>query len=171
MCMAPLHESDGGTVSVLLASTFRGSEQLAADDSMSLAASNVKDPGSPPPKESGDVQPSVDSELIHILTKAVEEHGLSGQPQKIPPVDTWMNGSSQGSARTTSALAGRAYSAAGQAGSALYTMAVLQVFQAKLLQAMDQPCPDPTAFRQLGSVTDLALCTIKITAQAIGQYG
>ncbi len=35
--------------------------------------------------------------------------------------------------RATSALAGRAYSAAGQAASALHSMAVLQVFQAKIL--------------------------------------
>ncbi len=35
--------------------------------------------------------------------------------------------------RTTSALAGCAYSAAGQAASVLHSMAVLQVFQAKML--------------------------------------
>lgn len=37
--------------------------------------------------------------------------------------------------RNTSALAERAFSASGQAASALHTVAVLQVFQAKLLQA------------------------------------
>ncbi len=37
------------------------------------------------------------------------------------------------SCRTTSALAGRSYASAGQAASALHTMAVLQVYQAKLL--------------------------------------
>ncbi len=39
------------------------------------------------------------------------------------------------SCRTTSALAGRSYASAGQAASALHTMAVLQVYQAKLLFA------------------------------------
>ncbi len=37
--------------------------------------------------------------------------------------------------RTTSALAGRSYASAGQAASALHSMAVLQVYQAKLLSA------------------------------------
>ncbi len=71
--------------------------------------------------------------------------------------------------RTTSALAGRAYSAAGQVGSALHTMAALQVFQAKLLQAMDESGPDPATFRELRSATDLALLATKTTAQAIGR--
>ncbi|KAL0171003.1 hypothetical protein M9458_035599, partial [Cirrhinus mrigala] len=70
--------------------------------------------------------------------------------------------------RTTSALTGRAYSLAGQVASLLHTMAVLQVFQAKLLQAMDKSSPDPTAFRELRSATDLALHATKMTAQAIG---
>lgn len=67
--------------------------------------------------------------------------------------------------RTTSALSSRAYASAGQAGSALHTMAVLQVFQAKLFQYMDES--DPDAFRDLRSTTDLALCATKTTAQAI----
>ncbi|ROI69418.1 hypothetical protein DPX16_14358 [Anabarilius grahami] len=37
--------------------------------------------------------------------------------------------------RTTSALAGRAYASAGQAASALHSMAIFQVFQAKLLRS------------------------------------
>ncbi len=71
--------------------------------------------------------------------------------------------------RTTSALAGRAYTSAGQAASALHSMAVLQVFQAKLLQCMDKAGPDPAAFRELRSATDLALRATKTTAQAIGR--
>ncbi len=69
--------------------------------------------------------------------------------------------------RTASALAGRAYSSAGQVASALYSMAVLQVFQAKLLQAMNESGPDPAAFKELCSATDLALRATKATAQAI----
>lgn len=56
--------------------------------------------------------------------------------------------------RMTSALAGRAYSSAGQAASVLHTMAILQVFQASfsaLLIRLDAP-----AFRELHSATDLA---------------
>ncbi len=70
--------------------------------------------------------------------------------------------------RTTSALAGRAYSSAGQAASALHSMAVLQVFQAKLLRSMESSL-NPAAFNELRSVTDLALRTTKMTDQAIGR--
>ncbi|MCJ8743458.1 hypothetical protein PDJAM_G00094200 [Pangasius djambal] len=40
--------------------------------------------------------------------------------------------------RTTSALVGKAYTAAGQAGACLHTMAVLQVYQADLLKELDE---------------------------------
>lgn len=40
--------------------------------------------------------------------------------------------------KTTSAIAGRAYISAGQVASALPTMAVLQLFQAKLFHSMDE---------------------------------
>lgn len=40
--------------------------------------------------------------------------------------------------KRSSALAGHAYTPADQAASALHTMAVLQVFQAKLLRSMDE---------------------------------
>ena len=71
--------------------------------------------------------------------------------------------------RTTSAMAGRAYTSAGQAASALHTMAILQVFQAKLLRSLDESSPSEPAFRDLRSATDLALRTTKATAQAIGR--
>ncbi len=61
------------------------------------------------------------------------------------------------SCRTTSALAGRSYASAGQAASALHTMAVLQVYQAKLLFATDESEPEPATLRELRSATDLAL--------------
>lgn len=53
-------------------------------------------------------------------------------------------------------------------GSTLHTMVVLQFFQAKLLRSMDESGPDPAAFRELCSTTDLVLCATKTTAQAIG---
>ncbi len=68
--------------------------------------------------------------------------------------------------RTTSVLAGRSYASAGQAASVLHSMAVLQVYQAKLLSAMDESEPD---LRELRSATDLALRTTKTTSQAIGR--
>ncbi|KAL0182554.1 hypothetical protein M9458_021929, partial [Cirrhinus mrigala] len=53
--------------------------------------------------------------------------------------------------RTASDLANRAYAAAGQAGSELHTMAVLQVFQAKLLRSMDESGQEhQEAFSDLG---------------------
>ncbi len=71
--------------------------------------------------------------------------------------------------RMTSALARGAYSSAGQATSALYSMAVLQVFQAKLLRSVDESNLNPTAFSELRSATGLALRATKMTAQAIGR--
>ncbi|CAM4549737.1 unnamed protein product [Leuciscus chuanchicus] len=71
--------------------------------------------------------------------------------------------------RNTSALAGCAYSASDQSASALHTMEVLQVFQAKLLQAMDESCQDPESFKDLHSARNLALCATKSIAQAIAR--
>ncbi len=69
--------------------------------------------------------------------------------------------------RATSALAGCAYSASGKAASALHSMAVLQVFQAKML-ASEEAGLDAASLRDLRSMTDLALRATKATAQAIG---
>ncbi len=71
--------------------------------------------------------------------------------------------------RTTSALAGCSDASAGQAALALHSMAVLQVYQAKLLSAVDESEPDPATLRELRSATDLALRATKTTAQAIGR--
>ncbi|KAL0149536.1 hypothetical protein M9458_055063, partial [Cirrhinus mrigala] len=71
--------------------------------------------------------------------------------------------------RTTSALAGHAYASAGQAASALHSMAVLQVFQAKLLAGVDNSALDSATLTELQSATDLALRATKATAQAIGR--
>ncbi len=71
--------------------------------------------------------------------------------------------------RTTAVLTGRSYPSAGQAASALHSMAVLQVFQAKLLSSMDESEPDPATLRELRSATDLALRATKTSAQAIGR--
>ncbi len=48
-------------------------------------------------------------------------------------------------------------------------MAVLQVFQAKLLSCLDESGSNPVAFRELRNKTNLALRATKTTAQAIGR--
>ncbi len=55
------------------------------------------------------------------------------------------------------------YSAAGQAASALHSMAVLQVFQANMLTS-EEAGLDAASLRDMKSVTDLALRTTKATA-------
>ncbi len=71
------------------------------------------------------------------------------------------------SCKATSLLAGCTYSVAGQAASVLHSMAVLQVFQAKML-ANEEAGLDSASLRNLRSATDLALCATKATSQAIG---
>ncbi len=45
----------------------------------------------------------------------------------------------------------------------------LQIFQAKLLLCIDESGPEPAAFKELRSVTNLALHATKTTAQAVGR--
>ncbi len=71
--------------------------------------------------------------------------------------------------RTTANLADMAFSVAGQAASALHVMAILQVYQAKLLKSLDEDGPDPEVFKELRRTTDLALRATKVTARAIGR--
>ncbi len=60
-----------------------------------------------------------------------------------------------------------AVSTAGQAASALHVMAILQVYQAKLLKSLDEDGPDPEVFKELRHAMDLALRATKVTARAI----
>ncbi|XP_026126050.1 uncharacterized protein LOC113107622 [Carassius auratus] len=72
--------------------------------------------------------------------------------------------------KATARLNGRAYTAAGQAGAALHTMAVLQAYQADLLQDLDQGAGlSPEAVAELRRTTDLSLRATKQTAAAIGR--
>ena len=71
--------------------------------------------------------------------------------------------------RTTSALVGRAFAAAGQAASALHSMAVLQILQANLLRDLDEKRSEPASLTDLRSATDLSLRATKSAAQAIGR--
>ncbi len=72
--------------------------------------------------------------------------------------------------RTTSALIGKSYMAAGQAGAALHTMAILQAYQAEVLKEMDEgDSVSPEAVKELRRATDLALRATKHTAWAVGR--
>ncbi len=72
--------------------------------------------------------------------------------------------------RTSSALVGKGYAAAGQAGSCLHTMAVLQAYQADLLKELDEgegfSADDICELRR---TADLSLRATKETARAIGR--
>ncbi|KAK3523851.1 hypothetical protein QTP70_010462 [Hemibagrus guttatus] len=71
--------------------------------------------------------------------------------------------------RAISALVGKAYTAAGQAGASLHTMAVLQANQADLLRELDcGKVLSPDAVSELRRATDPALRATKQTAHAIG---
>ncbi len=72
--------------------------------------------------------------------------------------------------KTTSALIGKSYITAGQAGMALHTMAILQAYQADVLKEMDEGTVlTPEAVKELRRATDLALRATKHTARAVGR--
>ncbi|KAL0165937.1 hypothetical protein M9458_037781, partial [Cirrhinus mrigala] len=72
--------------------------------------------------------------------------------------------------RTTSALVGKGYPAAGQAGACLHTMSVLQAYQADLLKELDE-CDKikREEITELRRAADLSLRATKETARAIGR--
>ncbi len=71
--------------------------------------------------------------------------------------------------KLTAALAAKAYSAAGQAASALHAMAILQVHQAKALKQVHEGSTDPGLMQELRTATDLALRATKVTARSLGK--
>ncbi len=71
--------------------------------------------------------------------------------------------------KLTAALAAKAYSAAGQAASALHAMAILQVHQAKALKQVHKGSTDPGLMQELHTVTDFALRATKVTARSLGK--
>ncbi|XP_051551627.1 uncharacterized protein LOC127439454 isoform X2 [Myxocyprinus asiaticus] len=71
--------------------------------------------------------------------------------------------------RFTSSLTAKTYSAAVQATSALHTMALLQVHQAKALKELHEGSSDPDLMQELCSETDLALRATKVTARSLGR--
>ncbi len=71
--------------------------------------------------------------------------------------------------KLTAALAAKAYSAAGQAASALHDMAILQVHQAKALKQVHEGSTDPGLMQELRTATDFALRVTKVTARSLGK--
>ncbi len=72
--------------------------------------------------------------------------------------------------RVSSALVGKGYTAAGQAGACLHTMSVLQAYQADLLKELDEG--EQISLSDIGELrrnADLALRATKETALAIGR--
>ncbi len=71
--------------------------------------------------------------------------------------------------KLTAALAAKAYSAAGQAASALHAMAILQVHQAKALKQVHEGSTDPGLIQELRTATDFALRATKVMARSLGK--
>ncbi len=72
----------------------------------------------------------------------------------------------------SSALVGKGYTAAGQAGACLHTMAVLQAYQADLLKELDEGEQISSSdVGELRRTADLALRATKETARANGSAG
>ncbi|KAI2659093.1 Transposon Ty3-G Gag-Pol polyprotein [Labeo rohita] len=72
--------------------------------------------------------------------------------------------------RVTSALVGKGYTAAGQAGACLHTMSVLQAYQADLLKELDEGEEIKDAdIAEVRRTADLALRATKETVRAIGR--
>ncbi len=84
-------------------------------------------------------------------------------------VATWRNCSRLPSkaCKLTAALAAKAYSAAGQAASALHAMAILQVHQAKALKQVHEGSTDPGLMQELRTATDFGLRATKVTARPL----
>ncbi len=71
--------------------------------------------------------------------------------------------------KLTAALAAKAYSAKGQAASALHAMAILQVHQAKALKQVHKGSTDQGLMQELRTATDFALRATKVTARSLGK--
>ncbi|KAL0151000.1 hypothetical protein M9458_053727 [Cirrhinus mrigala] len=100
-----------------------------------------------------------------------ETSPLETSPDSVPPPPASLkSGATLPSrpCRLTAHIADKTYGASGEAVSVLHTMAVLQVFQAQLLESLDEGKEDPEVFKDLRTPADFALKATKKTAQAIG---
>ncbi len=71
--------------------------------------------------------------------------------------------------KLTAVLVAKAYSAAGQAASALHAMAIQQVHQAKAHKQVHEGITDPGLMQELRTATDFALRATKVTARSLGK--
>ncbi len=69
----------------------------------------------------------------------------------------------------SSSLAGNAYTACGEAASALHAMALLQVYQAKAHKELQEGSSDTGVMQELRTVTDLALWATKVISHSLGR--
>ncbi len=120
--------------------------------------------------------------LVHVLTTldGGVARGYAGIPQVERAVAvhlcprnaaTWRNRLRllSKACKLTAALAAKAYSAAGQAASALHAMAILQVHHAKALKQVHEGSTDPGLMQELRTATDFALRVTKVTARSLGK--
>ncbi len=110
----------------------------------------------------------------------VNEHGYGEMPKVEETLASYLSPESSSSiksptlptkpVRITSALVGKAYSAAGQAAACLHTMSLLQAYQAELLIELDEGEGfNPSSVCELRRATDLSLRAAKETAKSIGR--
>ncbi len=118
------------------------------------------------------------SHYSSILNKEV--HGYGEMPKVEETLASYLSPEPSSSARspvlptkpvrTTSALVGKAYSAAGQAAACLHTMSLLQAYQADLLSDIDEgEGIGPDTVCKLRRATDLSLRATKDAARSIGR--
>ncbi len=106
------------------------------------------------------------------MNKAVQELELSLAAHLCPAMAKTMGSDislPSKPCRMTAHLASKAYSLAGDGASALHALAVLQVFQAKLLQSLEGGTFLTDVVNDLRKAMDFALMATKRAAQAIGQ--
>lgn len=105
-----------------------------------------------------------------------KEHGYGSMPKVVEMLASYLSPESTLSlkalptklVRTTSALVGKAYSAAGQAAACLHTMSLLQAYQADLLGDLDESRGiGPDAVTELHRATDLTLKAIEVTERRL----
>ncbi|KAI2647677.1 Chitin synthase 3 [Labeo rohita] len=116
--------------------------------------------------------PEMHEELTKLWKAPLSARSRYANSPSLTTFDGVRQGDIQRSPRAckfSSALVVKAYAASGQAVSALHTMAILQVYQAKILKDLHEGFLDPELLQELRSTTDYALRTTKVTAQALGR--
>ncbi len=109
------------------------------------------------------------------------DSGVAKGYTRIPPVDraiamlcpnsTWWGEPSLPSRNCghSSDLTSRTYQACGEDASALHTMALLQVHQAKAPRDLHEGGHDPQVLQELRAATDLTLRVTKVTSRSVGR--